>query len=155
MAEVEVNDLFSHHNPLKFKKHPRGKQLYWANRSWREDRKGWGQLEPVKTTDSDWPEIQKCLQEAPLDLDFHGETVVKRGDLILCRKDIKAVERSNQRRTYLANRKVEALKKGHNPVTDELARLGKSQYVTSVKPEFRQEEPEPVPKAIRSGVAKK
>ena len=153
MADAEViQELFAHHNPLKFKSHPKGKKLYWANRNWRSERKGWGQLRPVHTTDSDWIEIKDCLSEAPLDLDLHGDTLVRRGDLVLCTKSQEAVDQSNRRREYLANRKVEALKQGHNPVQDEVARLkgGGTEYLAPVKPEFKQEGGA---KAIHSGVA--
>ena len=139
MARVEItSDLFAHHNPLKFKQHPKGSRLYWANRAWRRDRKGWGQLKPVRTTDAEWPEIRECLAEAPLDMDLEGDNLVRRGDLVLCVKSQEEYERTNLRREYLANRKIAALEQGHNPVTEELSRLGvDSEHFAEEKPKFQ------------------
>ena len=157
MASVEITrDLFQHHDPLAFKKHPPGRQLYWANRSWRMQ-KGWNRLKPVHTTDTDWDLIKECMSEAPLDLDLHGDTLVRRGDLVLCTKSEEDVAITNQRRSWLANRKVDALKKGYNPVNDELSMLSRggdsTDYVSSTKPEFHHERGTQPP-VIRTGVAK-
>ena len=139
MASVELTrDLFAHHNPLKFKSHPKGKRLYWANKAWRSERKGWGRLRPVRTTDPDWAEVEACLEEAPLDLDLQSDHYVRRGDLVLCAKSEEDYERSNLRREYLANRKIKALAKGHNPVTEELSRLGGAENLAEEKPRFEQ-----------------
>lgn len=158
MAQAEVvSEHYAHHNPIKFKSQPKDRQLYWANRNWRSDRRGWGQLKPVKTTDPDYEELKKHLSEVPHDLDVRGDGYVHFGDLILCSKSMEEVERSNQRRHFLANRKIDALKKGtSNPMADELNKLrGQpgTEYLLAEKPEFRHARTGE-PSVIKSGVGK-
>lgn len=155
MAQAEiVREDFAHHNPLKFKSHPRDKRLYWANRVWRGERRGWGQLTPVRSTDPDYPDLKKHLSEIPPDIDIAGDGLIRRGDLVLCTKPLEDVEKSNRRRHYLANKKLDMLKKGtYNPIAEELSKLRNesgSEYLTADRPEFshgRTGEPQ----VIRSG----
>ncbi len=152
MAETEVvQDLFQEHNPLDFKSHPKGKQLYWANRLWRSERKGWGQLRPVRKTDSDWPEIQECLAEAPLDLDIHEDNLIRRGDLVLCTKAMEAVERKQKQNYLKATRNSRDLTaKKTNPVEAELSVGGEKadpDRLSALPVEFKSERA-----LIRSGV---
>ena len=158
MAQAEVvSELYAHHNPLKFKSHPKDEKLYWANRQWRSERRGWGQLRPVKSTDPDYQDLKQHLSEVPHDLDVAGDGLIRHGDLVLCRKSNEAAEQSEKRRTYLANRKLEALKKGtYNPVQEELGRLRNepgSEYLIAEKAEFRHSRGEGPP-VIRSGSGK-
>lgn len=152
MAETEViQDLYREHNPLEFTSHPQGKQLYWANRLWRSERKGWGQLRPVRKTDSDWPEIQGCLAEAPLDLDIHEDNLIRRGDLVLCVKSMVEVERKQKRNYMKATRNARELTaKRTNPVEAELSAGGGQidpDRLSALPPEFKSER-----SVIKSGI---
>lgn len=125
MASIEVLDeRFQDENPIGFKSHPKGKRLYWANLRYRSERKGWGRLRPVRATDSDFEELKSHLSEEPLDLDIHGDNLVRRGDLVLCVKSEEDVERRQRRNYARATRLTRALKAGKNLVEEELKQLG-------------------------------
>jgi len=152
MAETEVvQDLYQEHNPLEFRSHPKGKQLYWANRLWRSEKKGWGQLRPVRKTDSDWEEIQGCLADAPLDLDIHEDNLIRRGDLVLCTKVVAEVERKQKWNYMKATRNARDLTaKKTNPMEAELSASGEkidSDRLSALPPEFKSERA-----VIKSGV---
>lgn len=135
MAEVEiVRDLFSNHNPHAFKRHPKGRHLYWANRAWR-DRKGYGQLRPVKANSEEWKELQQCLAEAPLDIDNKGTNLIHRGDTILAVMNEEDWQAKQDRRSYLANYKQNRLTKT-NLVAEELNALGNPENVVAQRQQF-------------------
>lgn len=134
MAEVEiVRDLFSNHNPHAFKRHPKGKHLYWANPTWRE-RKGWGRMHPVKANSEEWSQVQDCLAEAPLDIDNKGTNLIKRGDSVLAVISEEDWQEKQKKRSYLANYKQNQLAKT-NLVAEELRALGGANVVAD-RPQF-------------------
>jgi len=142
MASVEVleNERYQDTNPLDFKSQPKGRQLYWANLKWRSERKGWGQLRPVRSTDSDFEELKSHLSEVPLDLDIHGDNLVRRGDLVLCVKSQEEVEKRQRRNYYRSTRLTRELSKGRNLVAEELSKIhGKDDLMEPLKPTFKHE----------------
>jgi len=141
MPKVEVlDDRYQDHNPLTFKSHPAGRRLYWANLRWRSERKGWGQLRPVRSTDPDFKEITSHLAEAPLDLDIHGDNLVRRGDMVLCVKSEEEAVKRRDRNYSRATRLTRELKKGKNLVDEELSMVrAKDEDLEATKPTFSHE----------------
>jgi len=140
MAQVEVlEEHYQDVNPLDFRSHPKGQRLYWANKRWRSERKGWGQLRPVRTTDSDYEAIKSHLVEAPLDIDVHGDNLVHRGDLVLCVKSEEEATK-RQRRNYMkATRLTRELKAGRNLVQEEISQVKGGGELAAMTPAFLHE----------------
>lgn len=139
MPSVEVleDERYQDVNPIDFKSHPKGRRLYWANLKWRSERKGWGQLRPVRSTDSDFEELKSHLSEVPLDLDIHGDNLVRRGDLVLCVKSEEEVERRQRRNYARSTRLTRELQKGRNLVAEELQKIhGDDPDMEPLKPTF-------------------
>jgi hypothetical protein len=140
MASVEVleDERYQDVNPLDFKSHPKGRQLYWANLKWRSERKGWGQLRPVRKTDSDFEELKSHLSEVPLDLDIQGDNLVRRGDLVLCVKSEEEVEKRQRRNYHRSTRLTRELSKGRNLVAEELQKIqGKDDTLEATPAAFK------------------
>jgi hypothetical protein len=164
---VEVTrDLWQSSNPIRFDPKKREEfvkkykaQPYWANRKWRNERRGWANgLAPVRTDDPRFKELLETLTCPPGDIEKQMEEGVYRiGDSVLsCLPEEQYLQRQ-ARRSILANRKLERSEKS-NPVATELSRLEKqgtteserhaSRYIELYKPQLKQEKDGQV---IRSG----
>lgn len=135
-----LEERYQDQNPLSFKSHPKGRHLYWANLRWRSEHKGWGQLRPVKKTDQDFEEVKSHLAEAPLDLDIHGDNLIRRGDMVLCVKSEEEVEKRRLRNYNRATRLSRDLAAGKNLVAEELRSIrAESDEFQALKPTFSSE----------------
>lgn len=173
MGATITHDLFQHHNAFSFdpekkaelrEKH--GLVPYWANVKYREERRGYGSgLAPIKVDDDYFMDVVNTLRNVPADPTSHTHLDGKfhQGDCVLAVQPVENWQAVQDRRTYLANRRLRQL--SQNPVGRELAREQHTEHIEVPPARFRHirgEEERPMrgmtkpqqakaPQAIKSG----
>lgn len=141
---IEVTqELFQRHDPLAFddekvamlaEKH--GIRPHFCNTKWRDDRKGWGSLDPIEKDDPRFKDVYDCLRNKPRRPERRmKDGMYQQGDLVLSVQTCEDWEIAQLRRDYLANRRARNLADG-NPVADQLALEMDTKNVEAYDPEI-------------------
>lgn len=139
-----TRDLYQRHDPLEWDdekiaecvaKH--GVRPALCNRKWRDNRRGWGALDPIPTSDPRFNDVYAALKNKPRDPKRKArDGYYHQGDLVLSIQPQEEWEISQARRTYLANRRMRFLRDG-NPVEAELARETHTEGIEVPRPRIK------------------
>lgn len=140
-----TREMFQQADPLSFNqekvdelRQKHGVVPHFCNRKYRDERRGWGNLDPIETSDPMFADVYACLNNKPSPRNLKRVTKdghYHQGDLVLSVISAEDYDIAQARRDYLANRRLRSVRDG-DLVGDEIRRLGNPENVKSLDPEF-------------------